>query len=211
MEPFERIYDADYDLVDSDSVRGSDTSDDCLEDFDLEMQRELNKRVGISDPKDEEPSEEAGSSKKSQGAQGGDPFYDPDEDDDNERWAQKQRRKQMFPDASQSKQPLSSSDAVLNCPGCMTVLCRDCQAHDTNAGQYRAMFVLNCKVDETTEVEGPLVRDRKKKRRRGPPEDPADPGNDGKSFHPVHCEFCNTRVGVFDNDEVYHFLQVLAS
>lgn len=30
-------------------------------------------------------------------------------------------------------------------------------------------------------------------------------------YHPVRCEQCNTEVGVFDKDEVYHFFNVISS
>lgn len=30
-------------------------------------------------------------------------------------------------------------------------------------------------------------------------------------YHPVVCSICNSEVGVFDSDEVYHFFNVLAS
>ena len=241
MEPFERIYDVDYEPCDSDSVRGSDSSDDCLEDFENEMQNELDRRVGLQNPRersertegcDARPhskshageeslpgsssKEDCGESKQSSNENANDEaFYDPDEDEDNERWAQRQRQKHMFPDPVGRAQHLPNSDAILNCPGCMTVLCRDCQAHETNSGQYRAMFVFNCKIDSSTEVPGPLVKNRaKKKRRRGERQQepvPKEGEGDKIVFHPVHCNICQTRVGVIDSDEVYHFLCVLAS
>ena len=30
-------------------------------------------------------------------------------------------------------------------------------------------------------------------------------------YHPVVCSVCNSEVGVYDKDEVYHFFNVLAS
>ena len=67
-------------------------------------------------------------------------FYDPQMDDDDQRWVDNHRRslcvkssKSSSSASSSSKQkkaevfPLPSSDAVLNCPACMTLLCRDCQ------------------------------------------------------------------------------------
>ena len=35
--------------------------------------------------------------------------------------------------------------------------------------------------------------------------------DDDETFHPVMCTECNTEVGVYDRDEVYHFFNVLAS
>ena len=57
-------------------------------------------------------------------------LYDPDIDDDNEKWMQKQRQAYQ-PKASSNKEKKSkrpaNSDAVLDCPACMTTLCLDCQ------------------------------------------------------------------------------------
>ena len=41
-------------------------------------------------------------------------FYDPDLDDVDERWINRQRKGR-------------TSDAVLSCPACFTTLCLDCQ------------------------------------------------------------------------------------
>ena len=35
------------------------------------------------------------------------------------------------------------SDALLSCPGCLTTVCIDCQAHTYKDGQFRAMFSIN--------------------------------------------------------------------
>ena len=63
-------------------------------------------------------------------------LYDPEEDDENSRWVEKQRRSyqpQTGTSAAASKKgkvrPLPSSDAVLDCPACMTTLCLDCQRY----------------------------------------------------------------------------------
>jgi len=39
----------------------------------------------------------------------------------------------------------------------------------------------------------------------------ADLAADDDVYHPVICTVCNSEVGVFDKDEVYHFFNVLAS
>jgi E2F-associated phosphoprotein len=39
------------------------------------------------------------------------------------------------------------SDAVLSCPACLTTVCLDCQQHAEEEGQFRAMFVMNCRWD----------------------------------------------------------------
>lgn len=109
------------------------------------------------------------------------------------------------------------SDAVLNCPSCMTVLCLDCQRHETYHTQFRAMFVLNCKVDETETLtfRPPKGERRAKQRRhRGRQEqDDSGPSLDGpdEEYSPVVCSECDTVVAVYDADEVYHFFDVLAT
>lgn len=77
-------------------------------------------------------------------------------------------------------QKKEGSDAVLNCPACLTVICvgnyfryvmtvsffcfSDCQRHETYHTQYRAMFYMNCTVD----TENVLRYKRKnKKQKRG--------------------------------------------
>ncbi|EFA78388.1 hypothetical protein PPL_09039 [Heterostelium album PN500] len=63
-------------------------------------------------------------------------LYNEDEDDENEAWVEKNLKKSG-----------SKSDAYLSCPCCFTLVCVDCQRHDTFKNQYRAMFVKNCKID----------------------------------------------------------------
>ena len=103
--------------------------------------------------------------------------------------------------------------------------------HDIYKSQYRAMFVTNCKVltDEVLKFPkgGKLSKNKKKKGNKsdystteattsemetenqtvGASNDPAA----DELYNPVKCEQCNTEVGVFDKDEVYHFFNVLAS
>ena len=42
------------------------------------------------------------------------------------------------------------------------------------------------------------------------PDNPAQQLPD-EIFYPVHCAVCDTRVGVYDKDEVYHFFDVFPS
>lgn len=60
-------------------------------------------------------------------------FYDAEADDRNEAWVQKMRRAEH-------------SDAILSCPLCFTTLCIECQQHEKFENQFRAMFVMNCRV-----------------------------------------------------------------
>ncbi|XP_054470132.1 E2F-associated phosphoprotein isoform X2 [Anoplopoma fimbria] len=162
-------------------------------------------------------------------------LYDPDEDDRDQAWVDAKRRQyhsRKRPAGGSRSQPrqnpgLLSSDAVLNCPACMTTLCLDCQRHDKYRTQYRAMFVMNCAVkkDEVLRYKTQQeVKQRKRKRRRGQktetpmdetPETPTTPAPEGMDadeiYHPVQCSECSTEVAVFDKDEVYHFFNILAS
>ncbi|XP_034531412.1 E2F-associated phosphoprotein isoform X2 [Notolabrus celidotus] len=154
-------------------------------------------------------------------------LYDPDEDDRDQAWVDARRRgySRKRPGAAPRSQPqgLPRSDAILNCPACMTTLCLDCQRHDKYRTQYRAMFVMNCTVkkDEALRYKNePERKPKNRKRRRGqktetPPDERADPRPAGMAddevYHPVQCSECTTEVAVFDKEEVYHFFNILAS
>lgn len=169
-------------------------------------------------------------------------LYDPDEDDRDQAWVDNKRRQyhsRRRPGAGVS-QGLSSSDAVLNCPACMTTLCLDCQRHEKYRTQYRAMFVMNCTVkkDEVlrykTQPERRKFKNRRKRKAQKTETEPGlnnDQGLDRDQglnkdleagqrpegldseevYHPVQCSECSTEVAVFDKDEVYHFFNILAS
>ncbi|XP_020497628.1 E2F-associated phosphoprotein [Labrus bergylta] len=154
-------------------------------------------------------------------------LYDPDEDDRDQAWVDARRRgynrKRPAAGSQQRGQGLPSSDAILNCPACMTTLCLDCQRHDKYRTQYRAMFVMNCKVkrDEVLRFKTqPEKKQRNRKRRRGqktetPLDGRPEPTPEGMDadevYNPVQCSECSTEVAVFDKDEVYHFFNILAS
>ncbi|KAM6969611.1 E2F-associated phosphoprotein [Tautogolabrus adspersus] len=154
-------------------------------------------------------------------------LYDPDEDDRDQAWVDARRRrynrKRPASGSQQRAQSLPSSDAILNCPACMTTLCLDCQRHDKYRTQYRAMFVMNCKVkrDEALRFKTqPERKQRNRKRRRGqqtetPLDGRPEPTPEGMDadevYNPVQCSECSTEVAVFDKDEVYHFFNILAS
>ncbi|KAI5611504.1 E2F-associated phosphoprotein [Silurus asotus] len=165
-------------------------------------------------------------------------LYDPDEDDRDQAWVdakRKEYRSRRRPISSAQRrnqsQPLPSSDAILNCPACMTTLCLDCQRHEKYRTQYRAMFVMNCKVDKD-EVLRYKAAKQKKQRRKKIRQDHVATSTEAKSeteakagltdsrlsgmdeeeiYHPVKCTECSTEVAVYDKDEVYHFFNILAS
>ncbi|NP_001290870.1 E2F-associated phosphoprotein [Esox lucius] len=163
-------------------------------------------------------------------------LYDPDEDDRDQAWVDAKRRsynvKRKLPSLRNQKaqsERLSSSDAVLNCPACMTTLCLDCQRHDKYRTQYRAMFVMNCTVNKEEVLRYKTLSEknlRNRKRRKGrQPEStlsasaPVEATDSGAAlgpggeevYHPVQYTECSTEVAVLDKDEVYHFFNILAS
>ncbi|XP_061631546.1 E2F-associated phosphoprotein isoform X2 [Phyllopteryx taeniolatus] len=148
-------------------------------------------------------------------------LYDPDEDErdrawvEARRWAYHGRRPAPCARSPQSRQKsLPSSDAILNCPACMTTLCLDCQRHEKYRTQYRAMFVMNCSVnkEEVLRYKTPAAR-TPRNRKRGKDETVAAPaGMDADElYHPVQCSECSTEVAVLDKDDVYHFFNILSS
>ncbi|CAL1292489.1 unnamed protein product [Larinioides sclopetarius] len=138
-------------------------------------------------------------------------FYDPDMDDDDEKWINEKRRSYIYPSSNKNKsmnknlKPLPNSDAVLNCPACLSLLCLDCQRHDVYKSQYRAMFVNNCTVIESETLRYSTKKKFKKKKEHSASND------ENEIFNPVRCTVCNTEVAVYDKDEIYHFFNVLAS
>lgn len=113
--------------------------------------------------------------------------------------------------------PLPSTDAVLNCPACFTVLCMDCQRHEFYSGQFRAMFAMNCKIDRSETLTVPLKISKskgKRDRKKGLPAEETMsnvPSSDSDKFFPVRCRVCNSQVAVYDSEEIYHFFNCLAS
>ncbi|KAH0620541.1 hypothetical protein JD844_021105 [Phrynosoma platyrhinos] len=148
-----------------------------------------------------------------------DVYFDSDSEDEdkvasryhNIRRTQSQQQQQVRLPA------IPHSDAVLNCPACMTTLCLDCQRHESYRTQYRAMFVMNCTVikEEILKYKGPLNKKTKRghKKIKQSTESTAGPETQEEEeiYHPVKCTECSTEVAVLDKDEVFHFFNVLAS
>lgn len=137
-------------------------------------------------------------------------FYDPLLDDEDEKWVNNKRKNYLKSDSN--AKDVDPSTAVLCCPACMSVLCRDCQQHETHKDQFRAMFVFNCLVctDEVlTYKEKMSQRQRKKLKNLTPSEDKSEEPED--KYHPVKCSVCQTKVAVYDSDEVYHFFNILTT
>ncbi|GFR82680.1 E2F-associated phosphoprotein [Elysia marginata] len=140
-------------------------------------------------------------------------LYDPYMDDKDQKWVDKQRQRNG--NKSGGKQgKKANSDALLDCPACLTTLCIDCQRHEIHKNQYRAMFVMNCQVDTSETLECPEQHNKKKRGKKKPRQEADDTTSSSTNkdlFHPVRCLECGTVVGVYDSDEVYHFFNVLAS
>lgn len=147
-------------------------------------------------------------------------LYDPEKDNRDQAWVDAQRRGYHgfgIQRPYQQQQPVPNSDAVLNCPACMTTLCLDCQRHESYKTQYRAMFVMNCSVNKEEVLRYKIPENRKKRRghkkMRSNHEDAAEQteAQAEEIYHPVMCTECSTEVAVYDKDEVFHFFNVLAS
>lgn len=73
----------------------------------------------------------------------------------------------------------------------------------------------NCSADFGQQLVMPETKGRKVGRqgmtssRSEQTEDPTSVNND--KYYSVKCDVCSTRVAVYDQDEVYHFFNVLSS
>ena len=142
-------------------------------------------------------------------------FYDPNADDEDQKWADNLRQKYTSPQSSilakSKEQKMPNSDAVLNCPACFIALCLDCQRHEIYENQYRAMFVLNCTVDHSEHLKYPKQEQKRKGKKKSKSTEGPEGVDPNDLFNPVKCDRCSTQVAVYDRDEVYHFFNVLAS
>nr|CAB3240502.1 E2F-associated phosphoprotein [Phallusia mammillata] len=152
-------------------------------------------------------------------------LYDPLADDEDQKWVDKQRLRGSAHNSLKNKKAKApGSDAVLSCPACMVTLCLNCQRHEKFHNQFRAMFVLNCLVETSKVVHypEPVKRTFKRHKRRWqeaqqtelatndePQKGVGTVEKEEDKFHPVKCQSCSTEVAVMDNDEVYHFFNVL--
>lgn len=142
-------------------------------------------------------------------------FYDPKQDENDQKWVDDLRRSyQPSSSKAQSQEgakikPLPNSDAVLNCPACFACVCMDCQRHDLYHNQYRAMFVMNCSVDMSQRLKFPVKQKSKSKKKGKKAVSFVD--EDNELYNPVKCDQCKTEIAVFDKEEVYHFFNVISS
>ena len=170
---------------------------------------------------DDDETEDANKDAKKRVLSNDELLYDPTADEQDEEWINEQRmsyRNMKIPDKQLrdldtgekiKPEDIPQSDAILSCPGCMETLCIDCQQHETYKNQFRAMFIMQCRTEM-----GEVLKYKKKKTKRkfnkhDTPMESAAPEYD--VYHPVRCGSCQTEVGVYDEDEVYHFYNVLPS
>lgn len=149
-------------------------------------------------------------------------LYDPKADDKDQAFVDSLRAAATFEfQAERNRRPtakaetktlsgqLGPTDAILNCPCCMTQLCLDCQRHQTYLTQYRAMFVHNCRVDTSNEV---TVKEKRKRRKLNRNRSEDENKQCDEKFYSLLCEICSAQVGAFDaNEQIYHFYNVIAS
>jgi len=146
-----------------------------------------------------------------------DPLYDPHADEDDEEWIratvqrrppQSRQQRTKGPGKTATAAAAAAARAAaqvqaqasphLSCPACFTPLCFDCQRHSSRPNQFRAMFVTNdVLVDKGRQVR-PEV---------GTEED----GDKQRKFFAALCKTCKTHVAVMDDEEVFHFFNVLES
>lgn len=132
-------------------------------------------------------------------------FYDPDADGKNDAWVSKLRKGRR-------------SDAILSCPLCFTTVCVDCQQHAKIENQFRAMFVMHCKVN-TTQIVRPASQvqhtRRKKKKKATVEEEERDVHHqeEDERYNPVACDVCDTELGLREvgPNGMYHLFHVIAS
>ena len=83
--------------------------------------------------------------------------------------------------------------------------------HEVFTNQYRAMFVLNCKIIKDELLKYKPKPNKKSRRRTQRDLKKGDNEIPEEGYNPVHCSVCNTEVAVYDKDEIFHFFNVLAS
>ena len=112
-------------------------------------------------------------------------FYDATLDaKDEKRVRGKKKKKKKNNDAIEAE-----TDAILSCPKCLSTVCAQCQRHEKFDLQFRAVESFGTTVDEEFFID------------------------DNGSFRgrKVRCEACEETVGLLDEEDVYHFFNVVPS
>lgn len=91
--------------------------------------------------------------------------------------------------------------------------------HELHVNQYRAMFVQNCRVVQN-EILRSIPNKKQQKQISRNSKSAARAQMDGESsgraeteetYKPVRCEECDAQVAVLDQEDIYHFVNVLPS
>ncbi|KAJ2231269.1 hypothetical protein IWW45_005524 [Coemansia sp. RSA 485] len=99
-----------------------------------------------------------------------------------------------------------NTDAVLSCPGCFTQICFVCQHHTKYEGQFRALSVEKCRVEESQ-----LYTFGRKGLELAAKEKLEGSRLEQQNIYKlVVCAECDTKVGVMDHESVYHLFHVLS-
>ncbi|CAH8616712.1 unnamed protein product [Dicrocoelium dendriticum] len=136
-------------------------------------------------------------------------LYDELEDDASEKWV----KENLLGGRSRH------SDAVLNCPCCMTVLAVNCRRDQRFKTLYRSSFPINCVVDESTRLAAPTDSQHRRKRRKNVSKsdesvhtNAPDEENSSDNVFAVNCDVCGILVGTKDpKTNVTTFSGTLAS
>lgn len=115
-----------------------------------------------------------------------DPLYDPRADAADAAWVRRHLSAAGVAGGGET-------DVRLTCPSCFALLCACAQPHVEYEGQFRAVFVSGVEVSQVDTV-------RVKVSGREPAQE---------RYRPVSCVRCRTEVAVLDEDDVYHFCNVL--
>ena len=124
------------------------------------------------------------------------PEDDDDDDDERANTAEKEKEEELFYDSNLDDKDekfirkRNNTDAILSCPACFSTVCTQCQQHLTFDLQYRAIESFGTKIS-TSEV----LKDKR------------------SSFkgRKVVCEACEETVAIIDEENVYHFFNVIPS
>lgn len=75
------------------------------------------------------------------------------------------------------------------------------------------MFVLNCTVlrDQVLHVKSNTNKTQKQRRKKKVRKHETEEDDDSGPYHPVQCTICETEVAVYDQNEIFHFFNVLPS
>lgn len=119
-----------------------------------------------------------------------DELFDEHADSEDEEWVR---------DALLGGSSLEENSDAISCPSCFAQLSLQCQQHLRYQNQFRALYVLNCRV-ATNEVLRAKAR---------PVGGCGSNEEVREAFQPVSCAKCGTRVGVLDAKGVYHFFNVI--